>query len=418
MINERPIGIHRLHRLHSTGQAATKPTPKTRSKKSHEVTTTTFRVSSSVWFVWFRGSMVYSKNLAQENQKLTATSLCFWRRLCFICAICVICGLMKAVTIVSHGGVEGLEIRDMETLPDPVADRVRVRVRGAGLNRADILQLRGHYPPPPGYPRDIPGLEFAGEVDAVGPEVRSWSPGQRVFGITAGGAQAEYVVVPENHLAEIPGNLDWADAAGVPEVFISAHDSIFTQVSLKMGETLLVHAAGSGVGTAAIQLARAAGAKVFGTSRTANKLERATELGLSASVVVNDDPAVLAGVVSSWTGGLGVGVILDLGGAAYLEANLNSLASEGRIMLVGTASGSQATLDFGKVMSKRLNIAGTVLRTRSAAEKAKATRLFATHVVPLLADGAVQPVVDKIYQLTQVREAHVRLESNESFGKV
>src|SRR6266536_4868145 len=312
MINERHIGIHRLHRLHSTGQAATKSIPKTRSKRSHEVTTTTFRVSSSVWFVWFRGSMVYSKNLAQENQKLTATSLCFWRRLCFICAICVICGLMKAVTIVSHGGVEGLEIRDMETLPDPVADRVRVRVRGAGLNRADILQLRGHYPPPPGYPRDIPGLEFAGEVDAVGPEVRSWSPGQRVFGITAGGAQAEYVVVPENHLAEVPENLGWPEAAAVPEVFITAHDALFTQVSLKMGETLLVHAAGSGVGTAAIQLARAAGAKVFGTSRTADKLGRAREYGLSSSVVVDADPQAFVEAVNEWTGDRGVNVIIDL----------------------------------------------------------------------------------------------------------
>src|SRR6266487_604789 len=188
---------------------------------------------------------------------------------------------MKAVTIVSHGGLEGLEIRDIETPPDPVADRVRVRVRGAGLNRADILQLRGHYPPPPGYPRDIPGLEFAGEVDAVGPEVRSWSPGQRVFGIIAGGAQAEYVVVPENHLAEIPGSLDWAEAAGVPEVFITAHDSVFIQASLRMGETLLVHAAGSGVGTAAIQLAKAAGAKVYGTSRSSDKLERAKQYGLN-----------------------------------------------------------------------------------------------------------------------------------------
>ncbi len=325
---------------------------------------------------------------------------------------------MKAVTIVSHGGVEGLEIRDMETLPDPVADRVRVRVRGAGLNRADILQLRGHYPPPPGYPRDIPGLEFAGEVDAVGPEVRSWSPGQRVFGITAGGAQAEYVVVPENHLAEIPGNLDWADAAGVPEVFITAHDSIFTQVSLKMGETLLVHAAGSGVGTAAIQLARAAGAKVFGTSRTANKLERATELGLSASVVVNDDPAVFADAVRNWTAGRGVDVVLDLVGAAYLAANLNALAQRGRMMLVGTASGANATFDFSAAMSKRLTVVGTVLRARSNEEKAAATRLFATQVVPLLADGSIRPVIDQVFGVEDVRAAYARLESNESFGKV
>src|SRR6185295_16650961 len=270
----------------------------------------------------------------------------------------------------------------------------------------------------PGYPQDIPGLEFAGEVEALGPEVRTWRLGQRVFGIIAGGAQSEYVVVPENHLAEIPTNLDWTEAAGVPEVFFTAHDAVFTQAGLTIGDTLLVHAAGSGVGTAAIQLARAAGAKVFGTSRTDWKLKRASQYGLNGSIVLQDNPNVLADAVRGWTGGLGVNVILDLVGAAYLEANLNSIALEGRIMLVGTTSGSQTTLDFGKVMSKRVSIAGTVLRSRSPAEKAKATGLFATRVVPLLADGTVQPVIDKIYRLTQVREAHLRLESNESFGKV
>src|SRR5258705_1278333 len=254
---------------------------------------------------------------------------------------------MKAVTIVSHGGVEGLEIRDVEMPHAPVADRVRVRVRGAGLNRADIHQLRGHYPHPPGYPQDIPGLEFAGEVESIGPEVRSWSRGRRVFGIIAGGAQAEYVVVPENHLVEIPENLDWTEAAGVPEVFITAHDSVFNQGGLKMGETLLVHAAGSGVGTAAIQLARAAGAKVFGTSLTAEKLERATQLGLNGSIVVNDDPAVIGDAVRNWTTGRGVDVVLDLEGAAYLEANQEALAPRGRMMRVGTTPGGKATVDFG-----------------------------------------------------------------------
>lgn len=325
---------------------------------------------------------------------------------------------MKAVTIVHHGGVEGLEVREVETPARPTANRVRVRVRAAALNRADVLQRMGRYPAPPGFPKDIPGLEFAGEVDDVGSDVRGWRSGQRVFGIIGGGAQAEFVVVPEDQIAVIPPNLAWAEAAAVPEAFITAHDALFTQARLQLGETVLVHAAGSGVGTAAIQLARAAGAKVFGSSRTDWKLKRASQYGLNDSIVLQENPAVLADAVRGWTGGLGVNVILDLVGAAYLEANLNSIASEGRIMLVGTTSGSQATLDFGKIMSKRLRIAGTVLRSRSAAEKAKASRLFATHVVPLLADGAVQPVIDKIYQLGQVREAHARLESNESFGKV
>ena len=325
---------------------------------------------------------------------------------------------MRAVTIISHGGVEGLEVRESPTPAQPTADRVRVRVRAAALNRADILQRLGRYPAPPGYPADIPGMEFAGEVDAAGPQVTQWKPGQRVFGIIGGGAQAEFVVVPENQLAEIPENLGWPEAAAVPEAFITAHDALFTQAKLQMGETVLVHAAGSGVGTAAVQLAHVAGAGVFGTSRTSDKLQRAAEYGLNASAAVGNDPAAFVEPVREWTSGKGVDVVLDLVGAAYFEANLAALATQGRLMLVGTTSGAQATLNIGVVMSKRLELRGTVLRSRSAEEKAQATRLFARHVVPLLAVGSVRPVVDSVYKLDQVREAHVRLESNESFGKV
>ena len=325
---------------------------------------------------------------------------------------------MRAVTIITPGGVEGLEVRESTTHALPAADRVRVRVRSAALNRADILQRLGRYPAPPGYPADIPGIEFAGEVDAVGPQVTQWKPGQRVFGITGGGAQAEFVVVPQDQLAEIPANLDWPEAAAVPEAFITANDALFTQARLQLGETVLVHAAGSGVGTAAVQLAHVAGARVFGTSRTADKLQRAAEYGLSASAAVGNDPDAFVEPVREWTRGKGVDVVLDLVGAAYFEANLAALASQGRLMLVGTTSGAQATLNIGVVMSKRLKLRGTVLRARSAEEKAQATRLFAKHVVPLLAAGSVRPVVDRVYKLEQVREAHLRLESNESFGKV
>ncbi|CAN5781863.1 NAD(P)H-quinone oxidoreductase [soil metagenome] len=325
---------------------------------------------------------------------------------------------MKAVTIVRHGGVEGLEVREVAAPANPTADRVLVRVRGAALNRADVLQRLGHYPAPPGFPQNIPGLEFAGEVEAVGPQVSLWQPGQRVFGIIGGGSQAEFVVVPENHLAGIPSNLDWASAAAVPEAFITAHDALFTQAELKMGETVLVHAAGSGVGTAAVQLGRAAGANIFGTSRTADKLERAKPYGLSGYLAIKDDPAVLLDAIQEWTGDQGVNLILDLVGAAYLDVNLNALASRGRMMLVGTTSGSKAILDIGKVMSKRAKIVGTILRARSAEEKATATRLFASYVVPLLATGQVKPVIDSAYKLGQVREAHNRMESNESFGKI
>jgi putative PIG3 family NAD(P)H quinone oxidoreductase len=325
---------------------------------------------------------------------------------------------MKAVTIARHGSVDGLEIQEVDTPSAPTADRVRVRVRAAALNRADILQRRGIYPAPPGFSQDIPGLEFAGEVDQVGAEVRAWKPGQRVFGIIGGGAQAEFVLIPENQLAEIPATLDWPEAAAVPEAFITAHDALFTQAKLQMGESVLVHAAGSGVGTAAIQLARAAGARVYGSSRTPDKLERAKPYGLSHSVVVGANADILVEAVQRWTNGNGVDVILDLVGAGYLEVNLKALSPKGRMMLVGTTSGSKATFDFSTVMSKRLSLRGTVLRARSAEEKAKATRLFAAHVVPLLADGTVRPVIDGVYKMEQIREAHARLESNESFGKI
>ncbi len=325
---------------------------------------------------------------------------------------------MKAVTIVAPGDVEALEIREVPAPELTPGDRVRVRVRAAALNRADLLQRIGRYPAPPGYPQDIPGLEFAGEVDEVGPEVRDFSSGDRVFGITAGGAQAEYVVVPANHLTKIPPNLDWIQAAAVPEAFITAHDALFTQANLRPGEAVMVHAAGSGVGTAAIQLARAAGANVYGTSRTEEKLRQAATFGLSGYIVPGEDSASLVAAIREWTEGRGLDVILDLVGSRYLEANLNVLGMRGRLLLVGTTSGARAPLDFATVMRKRATIIGTVLRSRSAEEKATATRLFTNQVVPLLASGAVRPVVDTVYPLGQVREAHTRLESNKTFGKI
>jgi NADPH2:quinone reductase len=325
---------------------------------------------------------------------------------------------MRAVKIVSFGGVEGLEVVDVPDAPRPTADRVRVRVRAAGLNRADILQRRGRYPAPPGYPQDIPGMEFAGEIEEVGDDARAWRVGDRVFGITGGGAQAEYVTVPENTLARVPENLNWSEAGAVPEVFMTAHDALFTQCGLQMGERVLIHAAGSGVGTAAIQLVRAAGAMAYGTSRTAEKLERAKEFGLSESVVVDEDPPQFAESVKRWTGGAGVNVILDLVGGAYLKANLEALSLRGRLIFVGTTGGAKAEIDYSVVMGKRLRIMGTSLRTRSIEEKATATRLFAQHVVPLLASGDIRQVIDRVFKLDEVRTAHERLESNDSFGKV
>jgi NADPH:quinone reductase-like Zn-dependent oxidoreductase len=224
--------------------------------------------------------------------------------------------------------------------------------------------------------------------------------------------------VPENHLARIPDNLDWAEAAAVPEVFLTAHDALFTQCELTSGETVLIHAAGSGVGTAAIQLVRTAGAFAYGTSRTAEKLERAKEFGIVSSIAVGGDPMKVVDAVKQWTAGSGVNVVLDLVGAAYLQANLQSLAVRGRLIFVGTTSGAKAEIDYGIAMGKRLRIMGTSLRTRPAEEKATATRLFAQQVVPLLATGAIKPVIDRVFKMDDVRSAHQRIESNESFGKV
>jgi NADPH2:quinone reductase len=324
---------------------------------------------------------------------------------------------MRAVVIAAHGGVENLEVREVER-PAAVGDRVRVRVRAAALNRADLLQRRGLYPAPQGAPQDVPGLEFAGEVESTGSEARAWRVGARVFGIMAGGAQAEYVVVPESALAEIPDNLSWEEAAAVPEAFITAHDAMFTQGHLTAGERFAVHAAGSGVGLAALQLAHAAGAQTFGTARTAAKLERAREYGLDVAVVVAGEPKVFADAVRERTKGEGVNLILDLVGAAYLAANLDALSQRGRLILVGTMAGASAPLDFGVVMRKRLRLRGTMLRGRSTEEKARAVRLFAARVVPLLTRGLVRPVVDRVFDLADVRAAHARMESNESFGKI
>jgi putative PIG3 family NAD(P)H quinone oxidoreductase len=325
---------------------------------------------------------------------------------------------MRAVVITAPGGPEVLSVKDAAAPPTPAADRVLVRVMAAALNRADILQRMGRYPAPAGHSQEIPGLEFAGEVAAVGPEVKRWKAGDRVFGITGGGAQAEYLTTQENHLAVIPDNLNWYEAAAVPEAFITVHDAMITQAGLKIGERLLVHAAGSGVGLAALQLGKAAGATVYGTSRTSDKLERARNYGMDDGIAVGNDPAIVPKRVEELTNGKGVNVVLDLVGAAYLDATLASMAQGGRLLLVGTTSGSNANFNFGVVMYKRLKIIGTVLRARSAEEKATATRLFEDQVVPSLANGKLKPTIDSVFPVEQVRTAHERMESNGSFGKI
>jgi NADPH:quinone reductase len=327
---------------------------------------------------------------------------------------------MRAVVITSHGGVGGIGVMEVESPPSPVADRVRVRVHAAGLNHADILQRRGSYPAPPGYPQNIPGLEFAGEVEAIGDAVGAWKIGDRVFGIIAGGAQAELVVVPESNLARVPTQLSWAEAGAMPEVFITAHDALFTRAGLQMGDRVLVHAVASGVGTAAVQLAHAVGATVYGTSRNADKLNRMRELklGMDESVAVGDAQAKFVEAVQKWTNGAGVDVILDLVGGSYFPPSLEALSIRGRIISVGTTAGAKSEIDLDLLKRKRAAIIGTMLRTRSIEEKADATRRFAAAVLPLVSRGRIRPVIDRVYPIDQVRDAHERLESNPSFGKI
>ncbi|MFL6539083.1 MAG: NAD(P)H-quinone oxidoreductase [Chthoniobacterales bacterium] len=325
---------------------------------------------------------------------------------------------MRAIVISKHGDVEGIHLGQVVTPAAPTADRVRVRVRAAGLNRADISQRRGKYPAPPGYSQNVPGLEFAGEIDAVGELVRMWKVGDRVFGITGGGAQAEYVIVPESNVARVPANLNWVEAGALPEVFITADDALFTRGCLQMGERVLIHAAGSGVGTAAVQLARAAGAFVYGTSRTADKLERLRELGLHEGILLGEDINVLVAATQKLTDGAGVDVVVDLVGGAYFTANIEALALRGRIVCVGTTAGAVSQVNIGTLMRKRATVIGTVLRARSTEEKAKAVRRFAAHVLPLVERGDIRPIIEAVYAAEEIRAAHEHMESNRGFGKI
>jgi NADPH:quinone reductase-like Zn-dependent oxidoreductase len=248
--------------------------------------------------------------------------------------------------------------------------------------------------------------------------VRAWKAGQRVFGLIGGGAHAEYLVTHERLLAEIPANLNWAQAAAVPEAFITAHDALWIQARLRPGETVLINAVGSGVGLAAVQIVRAISAVPFGTSRTAAKVERSRALGLEAGLAVTDKFDQLLAMVESWTAKKGTNVVLDLVGGTWTAAAQKLLAPKGRLILVGTMAGASAELDSRQVMGKRLEIRGTVLRARSLEEKIQVTQAFAAEVVPLLARGALKPNIDSTFKLEQISQAHARLESNETFGKV
>ena len=261
-------------------------------------------------------------------------------------------------------------------------------------------------------------MEFAGEIAELGPEARLWQKGQRVFGIAAAGCYAEYLVAHERALIEIPSNLKWTEAGSIPEVFITAHDALWKQASLRPSETVLIHAVGSGVGVAAVQLARAMNAVPYGTSRTADKLDRARKLGMQDGVQLDASLAALAPAVERWTAKRGVDVVLDCVGGPYVTASIRALAPHGRLIMISQSAGPTAELDLRAIMPKRLTLRGTTLRMRPLEEKIMATRAFAQEVVPLFACGVLRTIIDSEFPLDQVQAAHGRLESNETFGKV
>ncbi len=324
---------------------------------------------------------------------------------------------MKAVLFDGSGGPEVVRLGDAAE-PAPARGEVLVRVRASAMNRADLLQRRGLYAPPAGTRPDVPGLELAGEVVRAGEGVTAWRAGDRVMAISAGEGQAELAVVHERMLLAIPAGLPFEDAAALPEAGITAHDALFTLGGLRLGWPVLVHAIGSGVATLALQLAKAAGATVIGTSRTPEKLARALAIGLDHGIAVGRDAPRFADEVRRLTGGRGCPLVVDFVGAPYAEENLASVATLGRIIVVGTMGGAGASVDYRLLMQRRASIVGTTLRMRPLEEKIAATQAFARDVLPLVASGRVRPVVDVVLPAASAREAHERMERNESFGKI
>lgn len=319
---------------------------------------------------------------------------------------------MRAVVFTGAGGNEVISVEERED-PVPGPGELLVAPRYAGLNPADSLQRAGRYPAPPGCPPDIPGLEVAGEIIAVGDDVTRFRVGERVFGIVGGGGLADRVLVHESNVARVPETLDDRGAAAVPEVFITAHDAVVTQCGLASGETLLVHGGAGGVGTAAIQIGVEANATVLATVRSERSAEAVEALGATA---LPDEG--FAQRVLEVTSGAGADVILELVGAPHFPDNLEALARRGRIVVVGVGAGAEATVSLIGLMVKRASIRGTVLRPRSLAEKAQAVRAFERDVVPALAAGRIRPVVDSVFPLEQVARAFDRLDSRGKVGKV
>jgi putative PIG3 family NAD(P)H quinone oxidoreductase len=321
---------------------------------------------------------------------------------------------MRAVVCEGAGGVEVLTIGQIED-PTPNVDEVVIDVVAAGLNRADLLQRQGHYPPPPGAPGTI-GLEVSGRIAAVGAEVEGWSVGDECCALLAGGGYAEKVVVPAPQVMPVPDGVDLISAAALPEVVATVWSNVFMTAHLKDGETLLVHGGASGIGTMAIQLAVAHGARVLCTVGSADKMEFCTRLG--ADVAINYKEAEWASVVQEATGKAGADVILDIIGAKYLTDNVKSLAVDGRIVVIGMQGGAKGELDLGRLLAKRGTIAATALRSRSVEDKGRILAEVVGHVWPLVEAKKVRPIVHATYPLEEVARAHEALEQSTQSGKI
>ena len=322
---------------------------------------------------------------------------------------------MQAIVLESHGGPEMLRLREV---PDPVIgpEDVLVDVVSTAVNRADVLQRLGLYPAPGRAPAfEIPGLEFAGRVAAIGDRVAVWQPGDAVMGIVSGGGYASRLAVHERQVMRVPDEVPLRDAGSIPEVWITAYDALVAQCGLRSGDTVLVHAGASGVGTAAIQIAKALGATVFVTTST-NKLARCLALGADVAIDYTADD--FATSCRDRTGGRGVDVVLDVIGGDYLDRNVDAMAPRGRIVQVGTMGSAKATLNLGKLMTKRITIVGTVLRARPLDEKIAITQRFAHELLPGFTRGVLRSVIDARFALADAPAAHALVESNATFGKV
>jgi tumor protein p53-inducible protein 3 len=321
---------------------------------------------------------------------------------------------MKAIHVQTDKEDRPLVWRETED-PVPSADEVLVDIHAASLNRADLMQRAGGYPPPPGAP-EILGLDMAGQIASVGAEVTGWEVGDRVCALLAGGGYAERVAVSQQMLMPIPGTWSYEQAAGMPEVFLTAFVNLFMEAGLQPGETVLMHGGASGVGTAAIQLVREAGGRMIVTASSEAKITRCRELG--ADLVINYKKEDFVQRVQAFTGGEGVDVIIDMVGAAYLERNLSLLKLKGRLVLISTLSGAATKINLGALMGRRLRLIGSVLRSRSLEEKIEIKRRFMDRFWSQLENGSIEPIIDSVYPIEQAGAAHQYMAENRNIGKI